>query len=233
MSDASLSNRFDKSDRETMPGKKRVLIVDDHPAVRESLAGWIDRSSDLVVCGEAADIPEAMRAFDECRPDVAVVDISLKGDSGIDLVKRIRAKDPTVRILVWSMHPDSLYAERALNAGALGYLNKEHATSKILDAIHAILNDELYVSPEVAHRLMTRSVGKKLKSQSAIDLLSDRELQVFELLGKGKDTRAIASQLRLSVHTIETHRQRIKHKLDIAGSNELIRRASQWVLEQS
>lgn len=215
-----------------MAGTKKILIVDDHPAVRESLAGWNARSRDLVVCGEAANAPEALRAFEECQPDVAVIDISLKEDSGIDLVKRLRAKDSNVRILIWSMHPESLYAERALRAGAMGYLNKEHATSELLNAIHAILDDQIYVSPEIATRLMARGLGKKRVTESAVDQLSDRELQVFELFGKGLGTRDIAQQLHLSVHTIETHRQRIKNKLEISGSNELVKRAAQWNMER-
>jgi DNA-binding NarL/FixJ family response regulator len=214
--------------------RKTVLIVDDHPAVRESLATRIARSQDLEVCGEASDLREAIAEVERQQPDVAVIDISLKSGSGIELIKRIKVKAPDVQILVWSMHPDSLYAERALRAGAMGYLNKERATSEILRAIRQILAGELYVSPEVANRLMTRSLGHKQPSPATpAELLSNRELEVFELIGQGLGTRDIADRLHLSVHTIETHRQRIKAKLRIEGPTELVRAATQWLLDRA
>jgi DNA-binding NarL/FixJ family response regulator len=214
--------------------RKKILIVDDHPAVRESLALRICRSPDLKICGEAADVPDALAAIEEHVPDVAVVDLSLKSGSGIELIKRLKARLPGIRILVWSMHPDSLYAERAHRPGAMGYLNKEQATSEILDAIRRILAGELYVSPEVANRLMTRSLGQRKPSPATpVELLSDRELEVFELIGQGLGTRDIANRLHLSVHTIETHRQRIKSKLRIEGATELVRVATQWLLDRT
>jgi DNA-binding NarL/FixJ family response regulator len=214
--------------------RKKVLIVDDHPAVRESLALRICRSPNLEICGEAADMAEALAAIEEHVPDIAVVDLSLKAGSGIELIKRIKARVPGIRILVWSMHPDTLYAERALRAGAMGYLNKEQATSEILNAIHQILAGELYVSPEVANQLMTRSLGQRNRtSATPAELLSDRELEVFEMIGQGLGTREIADRLHLSVHTIETHRQRIKSKLRIDSATELVRAATQWLLDRA
>lgn len=212
--------------------RARVLIVDDHPAVREALAQRMAQQRDLEVCGEAADIAEALALVESERPDVAVIDISLKTGNGIDLIKRIKAKSSTVRMLVWSMFSESLYAERALRAGAMGYLNKEHATDEIVTAIRRILEGHVYVGPEIANRLMMRATGREdVAETSHIDALSDRELEVFGLIGKGLSTREIADRLHLSVHTVETHRQRIKEKLDIGNTAILSREAAQWVLE--
>jgi DNA-binding NarL/FixJ family response regulator len=209
-----------------------VLIVDDHPAVRQALAAEISRHADLTVCGEAADVADALRLVDSEHPEVAVIDISLKTGSGIDLIKRIKERDDRLRMLVWSMYDESLYAQRALRAGALGYVNKQHATDEIITAIRTIRDGRLYVSPETANRLMLRAAGQKNAGESSlIESLSDRELQVFELIGRGLRTREIAERLHLSVHTVETHRQRIKFKLAIDTPTELARTATQWVLE--
>lgn len=210
----------------------RILIVDDHPAVRDALSTEISRHRDLSVCGEAADVVDALRIVEKEAPDVAVVDILLKSGNGIDLIKRIRERSQHVNILVWSMYEESLYAERALRAGAQGYINKRHATAEIVDAIRTIRNGQLYVSRETANRIMIRAAGQKRYGEaSAVGSLSDRELQVFELIGQGLGTHEIAERLHLSVHTIETHRQRIKFKLAIETSPELAREAAQWVLE--
>lgn len=212
--------------------RTRVLIVDDHPAVREALIQRIALQPDLEVCGEAADVAEALRLVDSTRPDVAVIDISLKTGSGIDLIKRIKTKRDSLKMLVWSMFPESLYAERALRAGALGYLDKEYATDEIVTAIRRVRDGQMCVSSETANRLMLRVSGHaSLASGSPVEALSDRELQVFESIGRGLGTREIAERLHLSVHTIETHRQRIKSKLAIHTTTELARAAAQWVLE--
>jgi DNA-binding NarL/FixJ family response regulator len=217
----------------TKPSQRaRVLIVDDHPAVREALAMRIANCKDLEVCGEADDLAAALTQIEATRPDVAVIDISLKTGNGIDLIKRIKSRNHSVRILVWSMYEESLYAERALRAGAMGYLSKEHATPEIVTAIRRILEGKVYVSEAVTDRLLTFRVGSRPDSdQGLCERLSDRELEVFALIGNGLPTREIARRLHVGVKTIETHRQRIKFKLNIGTNAALIRAAAQWVLE--
>ncbi len=209
----------------------KVLIVDDHPTVREGLASRISRQADLEVCGEAADIAEALQVLETTRPDVVVVDISLKTGNGIDLIKRIKARDRSIRMLAFSMYPDSLYAERALRAGALGYINKENTTGRILDAIRAVRDGEIYLSEETTKRLLNKTIGRwETARASLVESLSNRELEVFELLGAGLTTNRIAARLHLSVHTIDTYRRRIKQKLALQNAAELAAAAVQWVL---
>jgi DNA-binding NarL/FixJ family response regulator len=219
-----------------MSGKKkraRVLIVDDHPAVREALALRIGRQPDLEVCGEAADTAEALRLVAEARPDVAVIDISLKKGNGIDLIKRIKARDDHVRMLVWSMHSESLYAERALRSGALGYVNKDQATDTIVEAVRRVLAGKVWLSETMAERLLLRAVGGERQgvTRSPLDALADRELEVFRLIGAGVKTAEIAERLHLSVKTVETYRDRIRQKLDLDDGTKLAYYATQWVLE--
>ncbi len=209
----------------------RVLIVDDHPVVREGLSIQIATQADLKVCGEAEDVPEALALVDSARPDVAIVDIALKNSSGLDLIRRIRDRNDSIRILVWSMYPESLYAERVLRAGAQGYLHKGQATYHLLHAIRAVLAGKVYVSDEFSEKLLSRMVGGKLPHRSPIESLSDRELQVFEMMGQGLITETIAAKMRVSPKTVDTYRARIKEKLDVANVNELVQRATQWVLE--
>jgi len=211
----------------------RVLIVDDHPAVREALALRIAREPDLEVCGEAADMGDALRLIAEARPDVAVVDITLKTGSGIDLIKRIKDRNNHVRILVWSMHSESLYAERALRAGALGYMTKDQATDRIVEAIRQVLAGKVWLSDAMAERLLRRSVGGRQKdlARSPLDALADREVEVFRLIGQGVKTAEIADRMHLSVKTVETYRDRIRQKLAIESGTNLAHYATQWVLE--
>jgi DNA-binding NarL/FixJ family response regulator len=211
----------------------RVLIVDDHPAVREALAIRIGRQRDLEVCGEAADMSEALRLVAETRPDVAVVDISLKTGNGIDLIKRIKNRNDHVRMLVWSMHSESLYAERALRAGALGYVNKDQATDRIVEAIRRVLEGKVYLSEAMAERMLQRAVGgvREEVTRSPVEVLADRELEVFRLIGGGAKTAEIAERLHLSVKTVETYRDRIRQKLDLSDGTRLSHFATQWVLE--
>jgi DNA-binding NarL/FixJ family response regulator len=213
--------------------RSRVLIVDDHPPVREALATRIARQPDLEVCGEAADVGEALRLLADVRPDVAVVDITLKSGDGIDLIKRIKDRDDHVRILVWSMHPESLYAERALRAGALGYVNKDQATGTIVEAIRRVRDGKVWLSEAMAERLLRRAVGggRGGRAGSPVDALADRELEVFRLIGQGVKTAEIAERLHLSVKTVETYRDRIRQKLDLADGTRLTHYATQWVLE--
>jgi DNA-binding NarL/FixJ family response regulator len=209
----------------------RVLIVDDHPPVREALALRIARQPDLEVCGEAADVGEALRLLADARPDVAVVDITLKSGDGIDLIKRIRDRDDHVRVLVWSMHAESLYAERALRAGALGYVNKDQATGTIVEAIRRVRDGKVWLSEVMADRMLRRAVGGRAGvTTSPVDALADRELEVFRLIGRGVKTAEIADRLHLSVKTVETYRDRIRQKLDLADGTQLAHYATQWVL---
>ena len=213
--------------------RARILIVDDHPAVREALALRIDRQADLEVCAEAADLGEALRLVAATRPDVSLVDISLKAGSGIDLIKRIKDRNAHVRILVWSMHSEALYAERALRAGALGYVQKDQATDRIVEAIRRVLEGKVYLSAAMAERMLQRAVGgaRDEATRSPLDVLADRELEVFRLIGEGVKTAEIAERLRLSVKTVETYRDRIRQKLDLSDGTKLAHYATQWVLE--
>ena len=213
--------------------RARVLIVDDHPAVREALAMRIGRQADLEVCGEAADMSEALRLVADTQPDVAVIDISLKTGCGIDLIKRIKDRNDTVRMLVWSTHSESLYAERALCAGALGYINKDQATDKIVEAIRRVLEGKVYLSDAMVETMLHRAVGGERKevTRSPLDALANRELEVFRLIGQGVKTAEIAERLHLSVKTIETYRDRIREKLDLSDGTELAHYATKWMLE--
>jgi DNA-binding NarL/FixJ family response regulator len=219
--------------RKAKKRRARVLIVDDHPAVREALALRIGRQADLEVCGEAPDMGEALRLVADSRPDVAVVDISLKAGSGIDLIKRIKDRDDHIRILVWSMHSESLYAERALRAGALGYINKDQATDRIVEAIRQVLAGKVWLSEAMAERTLRRAVGtgRDEATRSPLDALADRELEVFRLIGEGVKTADIAERLHLSVKTVETYRDRIRQKLDLSDGTQLAHYATQWVLD--
>ena len=201
--------------------------------MREALALRIGRQPDLEVCGEAADMSEALRLVADTQPDLAVVDISLKTGSGIDLIKRIKDRNDSVRMLVWSMHSESLYAERALRAGALGYINKDQATDKIVEAIRRVLEGKVYLSDAMAEKMLHRAVGggREEVTRSPLDALADRELEVFRLIGQGVKTAEIAERLHLSVKTVETYRDRIRQKLDLSDGTELAHYATQWVLE--
>jgi DNA-binding NarL/FixJ family response regulator len=186
---------------------------------------------DLEVSGEAEDLAGAL-AFVECaKPDVAIIDISLKNSNGIELIRRLKDRQDDVRILVWSMYPENLYAERALRAGANGYLNKGQATRHVLDAIRAILRGQVYVSPNLANKILQRIVGRKPEERPAIESLSDREFEAFQLIGEGMTTESIAQTMHVSTKTVETFRARIKDKLGISKLTELIQRATQWVVE--
>ncbi len=217
--------------KEAKPAK--VLIVDDHPAVREALMLRISRQKDLRVCGQAADLPTALCLVRQTRPDVAVIDIALANSNGIDLIKRIKARDKSVRMLVWSMYNESLYAERALRAGALGYITKEQATQRILDAIRCVAANKIFLTPELSENILRRSLGghKELGGAPA-DSLSDRELEAFSLFGQGLTTQDVAVKMHISKKTVETYRVRIKEKLGVHSANEVVQRAAQWLFEE-
>jgi DNA-binding NarL/FixJ family response regulator len=223
-----------KRETKTSRRQARVLIVDDHPAVREALAIRIGGEPDLAVCGEAEDIVGALRLADTALPDVAVVDLSLKSASGIDLIKRLKDRHENLAIIVWSMYSEELFAERALRAGALGYINKCEATAKIIEAIRQVRDGNVFLSPAMTARLVQHAVGRegrRLSPEAALHSLSDRELDVFRLIGDGMKTADIASELHLSVKTIETYRDRIRAKLDLPDGAALARCAAQWALE--
>ncbi len=213
-----------------LSNKAKVLLVDDHPIVRQGLAELIGQEADLSVCCEAQDASEALQAIAASKPDIALVDVSLQGTGGIELIKMIKASYPHVPVLVLSMHDETLYAERALRAGARGYVMKEEATERLLMAVRKVLSGQIYLSERMAGRLLSKFVdGAPEGGRSPMERLSDRELEIFEFIGHGLSTRRIAEKLHLSVKTIESHREHIKEKLKLTGSQELMRHAMQWV----
>lgn len=215
-------------------GKKRILIVDDHPIVRRGLADLVNQETGLAVSGQAEDAHQAMEAIRAQEPDMVIVDISLKETSGLELIKDIKTRHPGLPVLTLSMHDESLYAERALRAGARGYIMKQQATEELIMAIRKVLDGQVYVSDTVAAKMVGKLVGGGPDiGASAIDRLSDRELEVFRLIGEGHGTRQIAEKLHLSVKTIETYRAHIKEKLNLADSAELLQHAIQWVKSQN
>lgn len=211
--------------------KKRVLIVDDHPLVLEGLQKMIELQDDLSVCGSANDAPTGLTAFENCLPDVAIIDISLSGGSGIDLIRRIHASYPNRPILALSMHHENLYAERAIHAGAMGYVMKSDPVTTVLTALRKVLNGHIAVSDNVADRLIgTLAHTKKPSAANSVASLTDRELEIFLLFGQGVGTRHIATRLHLAVSTVESYRASIKIKLGLRNATELVNRASQFVL---
>ena len=209
--------------------KHRILLVDDHPIVRQGLAEMIDQERDLQVAGTAEDVHRALEALDKIKPDLVIADISLKGSNGIELLKNIKVRFPKTLVLVLSMHDESLYAVRALRAGAAGYIMKQEATEKVLTAIRRVLSGEIYLSEKMEKKMMHQLVGgRTARTGSPIEDLSDRELEVFGLIGQGHGTRQIAEELHLSIKTIESHRAHIKEKLNLRNATELVQHAIQW-----
>ena len=209
--------------------KSSILLVDDHPIVRQGLAEMIDQQPDIHVCGTAEDVHKALDAVEKYKPDLVIADISLKGSNGIELLKNIKIRYPRMLVLVLSMHDESLYAVRALRAGAAGYIMKQEATEKVLTAIRQVLNGEIYLSEKMEKKMMHQLVGgRTTRTGSPIEDLSDRELEVFGLIGQGHGTRQIAEELHLSIKTIESHRAHIKEKLHLKNATELVQHAIQW-----
>lgn len=212
------------------PAIKRILIVDDHPVVRQGIKHLLEQEPDLRVCAEAESAGEALQALQKQKPDLAIVDISLKGTDGLELTKWIRAQDENLPILILSMHDESLYADRVLRAGAHGYLMKAEVADKITTAVRKVLKGEIYLSEKVGQTILHEVTGRSSATdESPIRQLSDRELEVFRLIGQGHGTREIASLLHLSIKTIETYRAHIKDKLGLANATQLVRYAAQWV----
>jgi DNA-binding NarL/FixJ family response regulator len=207
----------------------KVLLVDDHPLVREGLVNLISQEADLQICGEAGNEPQALELIRTVRPDVAIVDISLETGSGIELIKSIKAMFPAVTVLVLSMHDELLYAERALRAGARGYVMKREAAKKVIEAIRCVLAGQLYVSDKIAALMAEKFVeGRQPATASPIEQLSNRELEVFQLLGLGHNTRQIADHLHVGFKTVQAYCARIKEKLKLANATELLREAIRW-----
>lgn len=218
----------------TAAAKTKVLIVDDHPVVREGLARRIARQEDMEVCGEAESAAQAMELIEKGQPDLAIVDLALKDSSGMDLIKDARERFPKLLLLVLSMQDETLYAERALLAGARGYVMKHEATDNVIVAIRRVVGGQVYLSDKMAARLLETMVsGKPAPGTGAVDLLSDRELEVFQHIGRGLGTRQIAERLGVSVKTIETYREHIKTKLCLQSASELTHQAFVWAQGRS
>jgi DNA-binding NarL/FixJ family response regulator len=223
-----------KPKAKTHENEAKIIIVDDHPIVRRGLIELINHENDLVVCGQAEDAPQAMKAIRTLKPHIVIVDISLKETNGVELIKDIKVQYPSLPVLALSMHDEFLYAERCLRAGAKGYIMKQQATEKVVTAIRKVLNGQVYLSDKMAAKMMCKLVGSGPEiGASPIDHLSDRELEVFLLLGQGHGTRQIAEKLHLSIKTIETYRAHIKEKLNLASATELLQYAIQWVSSRS
>jgi DNA-binding NarL/FixJ family response regulator len=214
--------------------KARILLVDDHPIVRQGLALMLAAEADFEICGQAKDVAEALEMIAKTSPDLVVADLSLSGLSGLDLVKEIKAKHSALPALILSMHDETVQAERALRAGARGFVMKQEATGTIITAIRQVLSGHIYLSDRMSSKLLGKLAGGAGGgTASPIERLSDREFQVFTLIGQGIGPRAIAEKLGLSVKTVEAHRENIKAKLGLGSGNELIRYAMQYLMDQS
>jgi DNA-binding NarL/FixJ family response regulator len=204
--------------------------VDDHPIVRQGLAQLINQEKDLEVCGQAEDAHEAMQAIRQLNPDMVIVDIGLKDTSGMELIKDLKVQYPDLPVLTLSMYDEAVYGERALRAGAKGYVMKQEATEKVVTAIRQVLAGEVYVSSGMAAKMVSKLVGTGTRTAGSVaDALSDRELEVFRMIGEGFSTREMAEKLHLSIKTVETYRAHIKDKLGLQDANELLRSAIRWV----
>ena len=206
-----------------MEGRKNIVIVDDHPTTREGLRSVINREPDLMVCGEAANAKQAMDAVEKLAPDLLLLDITMPGKSGLELVKDLKTLHPQLAILTVSMHDESLYAERVLRAGAGGYISKQQPPEELVRAVRQVLANRVYLSPEVSERLLQRFSGKLQANQSPTEILTDRELEIFQLIGEGKSPNEIARQLHLSAKTVAVHNANIRRKLKIKSTAQFIR----------
>ncbi|MDQ6630455.1 MAG: response regulator transcription factor [Verrucomicrobiota bacterium] len=237
MKTTSPSPKAIKPKAATLPTQKsptRILLVDDHPLLRQGIAQLINQEKDLQICGEAENQHRALEMIATTRPDIVILDISLKGASGIELLKNIKIRYPKLIILILSMHDESVYAQRALRAGAAGYIMKQEATERVLIALRRVLKGEVYLSEELGAKMLNRLVGGRTSlNGSPVEELSDRELEVFNLIGQGHGTRPIAEKLHLSVKTIESHRAHIKEKLNLKNATELVHHAIQWAQSEN
>jgi DNA-binding NarL/FixJ family response regulator len=212
------------------PQKHGVFLVDDHPLVREWLTQFIEREGDLKICGEAEDTADAIKGIEATKPAVVIADLSLKTTHGLELIKDLQSRFPALPVLILSMHDESLYAERVLRAGAKGYITKQEATKKILLALRRVMGGQIYISEKMAARMVHKMVvGRPDSQKSPIERLTDRELEVFQLIGRGQGTRRIAAELHLGIKTVESYRARIKEKLKLEDGTQLLQHAIQWV----
>lgn len=212
--------------------EKRIIIIDDHPIVRKGFAQLINREKDLAVVGEAEDHHSARELIEKTKPDLALVDLTLKESDGLELIKDITVLYPELKTLVISLHDERVYAERALRAGAKGYIMKSEATENVMTAIRQVLKGSIFLSSDMQERILQQYADKGTNNKSVVDILSDREFEVFQLIGEGLETRLIARRLNLSIKTIETYKSHIKSKLNLQTSTELIQRAVEWNLLQ-
>jgi DNA-binding NarL/FixJ family response regulator len=213
--------------------RRRILLVDDHPFMRAGLAQLIDRQADMMVCGEAGDPVAAFHALEKTKPDLVLTDLTMPGRSGLEFIKDLRAAEPELAILVISMHDEVVYAERALRAGARGYIMKEAGGENLLAALRQVLRGQVYLSLRMSARILEGLAGARPRgSSSPIEKLTDREFEIFQLIGQGKSTRDIAAQLHLSPKTVDVHRSHLKEKLDLKDATALIRHAVRWVETQ-
>ena len=215
--------------RKAAPLPKKIFIVDDHPMMREGLAQLLSHEIDLAVCGEAEDAAEALSKIETLKPDLVLLDITLRSTNGLELLKDLRIRVPDLAILVISMHDESLYAERALRAGARGYIMKQEGGKKLMEGIRQVLSGRTYVSEKISAKILDTFSGRRSAAASPVELLTDREFEVFQLIGRGSSTKEIAAQLHVSVKTVEVHRVNIKEKLGIGTAAELIHYAVRWI----
>lgn len=218
--------------QETTPAQKRVLIVDDHPIFRAGLTSLVNLETDMAVCGEAHDATQAMLAVEKLCPDLVLLDMSLPGKSGLELLKDIRALTPQTPVLIISMHDETLYAERVIRAGGRGYIMKQEGPEKIVRAIRRVLSGGISVSEGISSQILDALSGAKKGTSSSVSTLTDREFEVYRLLGQGKEPHEIARILHLSIKTVDTHRSHIRQKLGLRNATELIHHATRWTADQ-
>ncbi len=216
-----------------LPSKARILLVDDHPILRHGMTTMINAEEDLLVCGEADGVQTATKAIEDFKPDLALIDLAIRDGDGLELIKAVRTKFPRLLTLVLSMYDEEVYAERALRAGARGYIMKAEAAKSVVNAIRAVLRGDVYVSEQMAAKLATRKDGETGRAAGGVDRLTDRELQVLRCIGRGMSVREIADELFISGKTVEAHREHIKQKLNLVSSGELLRYAIEHTRVQS
>jgi DNA-binding NarL/FixJ family response regulator len=213
--------------------KRKIFIVDDHPIMRQGLGQLINHEPDMLVVGEAEDAATALTGVMDTKPDLVIIDISLPGKNGLELIKDIRSVQRHVALLVHSMHDESLYVERVLRAGAQGYIMKHEGGKKVMDAIRKVLSGDIYVSTSMSTKILEIFSNRRSTTTDPVEALSDRQFEIFQMIGQGKGTRAIAEELKVSVKTVDAHRANIKEKLGLRTGNELVRYAVRWVESQN
>jgi DNA-binding NarL/FixJ family response regulator len=215
------------------PARKMIFIVDDHPMMRDGLGQLIGKETDLAVCGEAEDAAEALKQIEELAPDLVIVDITLRSSNGLELIKDLQIRAPKTAVLVISMHDESLYAERVLRAGGRGYVMKQEGGKKLMEAIRQVLSGQTYISAKISARIVDAFSGRRPGNLSPVGALTDREFEVFQLIGAGLSTKEVAAKLYVSAKTVEVHRVNIKQKLNVGTATELVHFATRWAEAQS